>query len=97
MKQSELLELLQEAAHPECTYCRRKTILMMLEMSTAAYDPKTQMFKTRGRAVGILELLEYAYMSIIHNDPEVLAKQWPIFVMMCGDRPRGELLAPVDW
>ena len=97
MTQQEVRELLAEAANPDCSYVRRRNILMMLELSSAAYDSKTQTFKSRGRAVGVLELLEQAFQEIVSNRPEVLEQVWPIFVMICCDRPRGELLAPVQW
>lgn len=96
MNQKELMELLQEAAKPNCSLWRRNEIGRKLyEASPATREDGA--LEIDGREAGMQLILSSLYQDTLENRPALLPMMFPVFAMICGDRQEGMICANVDW
>lgn len=100
MKQTEVMDLLKEAALPDCAEERRIVILDRLKTATchvtndqAASMAPGQFAFARDRCL----LMIFWFEHTMGNAPHCLPGLFPLFASICGDRARGDVTCNVDW
>ena len=92
MKQSQIHDLLIEAANPACTAKRRNQIQILLdEAVVGAGLPDSD-----ERLEGMQVVLDTLYTSTLENRSYLLPTLLPVFALMCGDK-EDIVVAEIDW
>lgn len=110
MKQTEILDLLREAAEPECTEDRAIQILTQFKIACEAQDdmrkdaegdamagfdpPMGQCLSAVGQYMDFLEAL---FFQALHGYRHALPDLFPVFAMICGDYDGRDIFCGVDW
>jgi hypothetical protein len=90
MKQSYLKQLLIEASQPTCTPERRNKI--HLELTQAALPDEIGTPQE-----GVTAVLDSMYVQTIENKPQYLPALFPLFALICAERPAQCWAADIDW
>ena len=96
MNQRKIMDLLQEAARPNCTSQRRISIIAELDRFSAAMGPHG-VYKIHGEEAVLRTLMGSLYVGAAKSRPELLPTLFPVFAAICGDREDGNIVAEVDW
>ena len=89
MKQQEVIALLQEAGHLDCTSQRRNEIRGLL----------TSAMKNVPNSVGdYVAMGDYLFQQTADNRPDILPSLFPVFALICGDREyESHMMCEIDW
>jgi len=96
MEQRKIMELLQEAASPSCTWERQNEIHCLLGAATAALD-EDGIYEVDTEAAGMSNALDCLFTDTCKNRRDQLPALFPFFATICGNREEGMLVADVDW
>ncbi len=93
MEQRKILELLNEAATLGCTPVRRDEIAALFRQATFEDDGDFD-----GRRAGFVTVMDAVFDDTASHRPHLLPGLFPLFAVLCGDRPRTRtVLTDVDW
>ena len=96
MKSEQIMDLLREAATPQCSNERRIEIQIELERASPSWNANG-IPTLDARAEGILIVFERLYVQTLAHKPELLPIFYPVFSIICGDRPEHLMISDIDW
>jgi hypothetical protein len=96
MDQKQIMELLQEAAQPDCTCQRINQIQLELSRATVAMGTDG-VRKIEGKEAGISVVLNTLFADTFKNRRDLLPTLFPAFAIICGDRYHPGFTTNVDW
>lgn len=110
MNQVEIMNLLREAAKPECGEDRAIQILARFKIACEAQDETRDEAEDGAvarfdppigqcpSAVGqYMDLLESLFIQAFYEDRHALHGLFPVFAMICGDYDGRDIFCGVDW
>ena len=97
MEQTKLMNLLREAAKPDCTKKRRKEIKVTLTKACQTIT-NNELAEDRGRKSTIIMTVTHLYTMTLKECPEHLPMLFPLFSLLCGNRdPNTYICDKIDW
>ena len=93
MKQDKILDLLVEAANPECSETYRNKILNELIEATKFVTPGGSILPRHT----IEAIVKNLFKQISNKSPSLFPKFSPFFAFLCGDRTQDEMTAQIDF
>ena len=109
MKQEQIKEVLDEAAHPNCTWQRRNEIQCLLadgvrESRNKDFPDTVSISKaaeyqldTNTKVEAFMLIMSTLYVDLCQKRPQDLPLFFPVFAMLCGDRDAKYLIADIEW
>lgn len=90
------MELLQEAAGPDCGPQRLADIHVDLNRAVVL-EREADSSPNEDPGLRPSTVLNALFASTVENDRAALPGLFPVFALLCGDREDGQLVADIDW